>query len=137
VSWKRSGILLIHAGLIIMMLSELVTGLFAIEARMTIAEGETVNFVDVSRYVELALTDSSNPDFHDVVVVPASMLKKGGRIQNDDLPVDIDVVWYSDNSALIDEDKAPDARGRRSPPRLAPVSNSFPRPRRRGPGPAS
>src|ERR1700677_1709832 len=30
VSWKRSGILILHAGLILMMLGELVTGLFAI-----------------------------------------------------------------------------------------------------------
>src|SRR5262245_26420790 len=35
VNWKRSGILLIHAGLIVMMLSELFTGLFAVESRMT------------------------------------------------------------------------------------------------------
>jgi ResB-like family len=99
-TWRRSGILLIHAGLIIMMLSELVTGLFAVESRMTIAEGETVNFIDVQRQLELALTDPSNPKFDDVVVVPAWILKKGGRISTDDLPVDIEVVEYMDNSSL-------------------------------------
>src|SRR5438445_13176121 len=30
-TWKRSGILLIHAGLIVMMMSELITGLMAVE----------------------------------------------------------------------------------------------------------
>jgi cytochrome c biogenesis factor len=55
-SWKRSGILVLHAGMILMLLGELVTGLFAVEARMTIAEGETVNFADQSRAVELTVT---------------------------------------------------------------------------------
>ena len=36
ISWRRSGILLIHAGIVIMMLSELVTGLFAIEGNMRV-----------------------------------------------------------------------------------------------------
>lgn len=110
-TWKRSGILLIHSGIVIMMLSELVTGLFAVEARMTIAEGETVNFVDVSRDVELALTDPSDPKVDDVVVVPGSLLKKGGLIRNDDLPVDVEVLEYMENSVLVFEDKARDLDG--------------------------
>jgi len=94
-----------------------VTGAFAVEARMTIAEGETVNFVEVTREawdrapVELALTDSSDPAFEDVVVVPGALLRKGGRIQNDELPVDIEVLEYLDNSALVDAHDAPDAEG--------------------------
>src|SRR5262245_53916930 len=116
-SWKRSGILLIHSGLFIMMLSELVTGLFAVEANMTIVEGETVDFVDIKREafervpIELALTDSSDPGFDDVVVVPGSILRKGGRIQNDELPVDIEVREYWPNSGLVPEEKAPEAEG--------------------------
>ena len=42
VSWKRSGILMIHAGLIIMMMGELVAGLFQVEGTMHIQEGQTV-----------------------------------------------------------------------------------------------
>src|SRR5262249_61025404 len=47
-SWKRSGVLILHTGLIILMLGELVTGLFAVEARMTLAQGGTVSFVEIS-----------------------------------------------------------------------------------------
>src|SRR5713101_8684193 len=32
-TWKRSGILIIHAGIVLMMLGELATGLFAVEGR--------------------------------------------------------------------------------------------------------
>src|SRR5437867_807291 len=60
VSWKRSGILLIHGGVVAMMLGEVVTGLFAVESKMTVAIGETVDFVDVAGKVELAYIDSSD-----------------------------------------------------------------------------
>src|SRR5262249_30282671 len=44
VTWKRSGILILHAGLIVMMLGEFFTGVYAIEGRMTIMQGLTSNF---------------------------------------------------------------------------------------------
>src|SRR6476619_4084337 len=72
-SWQRSGILLIHAGLVIMMVSELVTGLFAVESRMTLAVGETSGFIDVVNKTELALIDPSDPDSDDEVVIPDSL----------------------------------------------------------------
>ena len=63
---KRSGIILLHAGVVVMMLGELVTGLFAVESRMTIALNETVGFTDVNSPPmfggsarELALIDSA------------------------------------------------------------------------------
>ncbi len=107
VSWKRSGILVLHAGLILMLLGELVTGLCAVEANMTIAVGETVNFVDVKHqpfYVdqksnfELALTDSSDPKEDDVIAVPGSRLQPGRLIQDAVLPADIRVDEYHKNS---------------------------------------
>src|SRR5437016_4723271 len=54
-TWKRSGILLIHAGIVLMMLGELITGLFALEGRMPIPENWTVNFVEDHRALELAV----------------------------------------------------------------------------------
>jgi ResB-like family len=101
VSWRRSGILLIHSGLVIMMLGELVTGLFAIEGRMSIADGETVNFVDVSNRFELALTDSSDAKTDRISVIPASMLTSGQTIRHPDLPVDVKVLEYMKNSDLV------------------------------------
>lgn len=99
-SWKRSGILLIHAGLIIMMVSELTTGLFAVEGQMAIDEGGSSNAVIENRHSELAIIDSSNPKADDVVVVPGSLLKKGGTISNDLLPFDVEVVRFLINSDL-------------------------------------
>src|SRR5262249_31315904 len=100
VSWKRSGILLIHAGLVIMMVSELVAGLFGVESRMTLAERETVKFVEVSGTPELAFVNSADPTKDEVVVVPVSLLKKGGVIRDDNLPFDVEVLRYEKNSDL-------------------------------------
>jgi hypothetical protein len=99
-SWKRSGILLIHGGLIVMMLSELFTGLFAVEARMVIPTGQSSNYVEDHRAVELAIIDKSDPDSDEVVVIPGSLLRKGGTISQEDLPFDVEVVQYMANSTM-------------------------------------
>jgi hypothetical protein len=99
-SWKRSGILLLHAGLIVMMLSEWITGHFAIEGHMTIEEGKSSNAVIHGGKTELAIVDRSNPKTDDVVVVPARLLGQDGVISNELLPFDIEVVRYMANSAL-------------------------------------
>jgi len=109
VSWKRSGILVLHAGVVVMMLGELVTGLFAVESRMTIALNETVGFTDVNSPPmfggsarELALIDSSEPGKDHVVVIPASKLKPGNTISDPQLPADVEVVEYLPNTSLVE-----------------------------------
>ena len=49
ISLKRTGIFLIHIGLIVLMMGELVTGIFAIEGNMSIATGQSTNYVDKTR----------------------------------------------------------------------------------------
>src|SRR5438132_2393244 len=109
VSWKRSGILVLHAGVVVMMLGELVTGLFAVESRMTIALGESVGLTDVSSppiwfggsSKELEFIDSSDADNDHVVVIPSSKLKPGETISDPLLPVDVEVVEFWPNSSLV------------------------------------
>jgi ResB-like family len=97
-SWRRSGILLIHGGLVVLLLSELVTGLCAIEARMSINEGESSDYAFRIHEVELAFVDKSASDTDAVVVVPQSKLQKPGTISDPLLPVDIEVVRYMKNA---------------------------------------
>jgi hypothetical protein len=99
-SWKRSGIILLHAGLIVMMLGEFFTGVFAIEGRMTIVEGFKSNFVDSDRHSELAIVDRSDPTVDKEVVIPGSRLKKGAVLSAPELPFDVEVVDYMMNSDL-------------------------------------
>jgi len=99
---KRAGIVLLHSGIGLMMLSELLVGLLAVETQMTIDEGETANFVQDIRTVELAVVDPSNPDSDDVVVVPKRYLtgQKSQVIKHAELPFDIEVVRFMENSVI-------------------------------------
>jgi hypothetical protein len=98
--WKRLGILTIHAGLIILMLSELVTGLWAVEGNMVIGEGTSSNFA-LQRALELIVaTPSEETQWEDVISVPASMLQKNTAVRDPRLPFDIEVVRYMVNSSL-------------------------------------
>jgi hypothetical protein len=99
-SWKRAGILLLHAGLIVLIVSEFVTGLFAVEGNMTIDEGGASNYVEHTHAYELAVVSPAGPDREDVVVVPWSALRRGGRIAHASLPFEIEVVRVMANSTL-------------------------------------
>lgn len=95
---KRGGVILLHLGLIVMMLSELVTGLYAVERTMTIAEGETTGFLEMSHANELAIIDRTNPKVDDVVVIPESILRRRGVVRNALLPFDVVVDRYFVNA---------------------------------------
>lgn len=102
VNWKRSGVLLIHSGMVMLMIGELITGQLAVESRMTLQIGETANFIDVSRRYELAFTSPIDDKTNEVVVVPDDVLidHKGKTISDSRLPVDIEVVDYWPNTSF-------------------------------------
>ncbi|MEN0110655.1 MAG: cytochrome c biogenesis protein ResB, partial [Planctomycetota bacterium] len=106
----RAGIVLLHAGIGLLMIGELVTDLTADEAQMRITEGETVNYAYDIRSVELAvITDDGGAER--VTVVPQAMLESSARsgepITHPDLPFDVRVVRFDVNSVL----REPSAEG--------------------------
>ena len=88
---RKAGIVLLHSGVIILMMSELSTSISAKETTMSIFEGQTINYVKDTRTVELAIVDGSDPVTDDVFVVPESLLRKGGTIHLEGLPFDLQV----------------------------------------------
>ena len=56
-AWRKLGIHLTHAGLIIMLAGGLFTDLFAVESHMRLANGETKNYSEDTRHDELAVID--------------------------------------------------------------------------------
>lgn len=114
-SWQRSGILLIHSGLVVMMLGELVTGLYAIEGRMAIREGESINYVEQFDKLEIAVVDPSGKTEEDVTVVPVKLLQRRGTVTHPDLPFDLELVQFMPNSneprKATAEDKNPATAG--------------------------
>ena len=102
-SWKRAGIITLHAGLILMLVGEFITGQFAVEGNMPIENQLTCNYVESRKKYELVFTNTTDPKQDVEVAVPASLLKKGGVIKHADLPFDIAVEKYFDNSSLYTE----------------------------------
>jgi len=70
---KRSGIVLLHLGVAILMISELVVGLYGHESLMMIVEGESTTFARDIREVELAIV-STDDGKDTVIAVPEERL---------------------------------------------------------------
>src|SRR5205807_415292 len=81
-NWKRAGVLILHTGLVIMMLSELITGMFAVEGMMSLPVRGSSNYLEEREKAELAIMLPVDTKTDDVVVVPGRLLHKGGLIHN-------------------------------------------------------
>jgi len=102
---RRAGVVLLHSGVALMMLSEILTAMSAHESQMAIPEGGTVNWTQDIRTNELAVTDRSGKDVDRVTVVPQSMLLanvgSSERIAHKDLPFTVQVLSWLPNSKLV------------------------------------
>jgi hypothetical protein len=108
-TWKKSGILILHSGLILLLLGQLFTSLFEEESQMRLNQGETKNYSESPYFDEVAIIDRSASDSDQVTTVPASMLQPGRAI---DLPGDglkLTVHAFYPNAALINPNQLPSA----------------------------
>src|ERR1051326_327897 len=99
-TWRKFGIHLTHAGLIIMLAGGLFTDLFAVESNMRLTNGDNKNYSEDSLRIELAVTDTSNPEYDQVTAIPEAVLRRGGTIEHKSLPFRIAVRHYYQNSRL-------------------------------------
>lgn len=101
---KRAGVVLLHAGIGLMMFGELLVGLTAVEGQLQMQEGETVNFVQDIRTVELAVVDHSNEKVDRVTVIPKGLLQHAAKpnslIDDPQLPFTVEVLEFQQNSQL-------------------------------------
>lgn len=99
-SWKKSGIFLVHFGLVLLLISELMTDLLAVESQMPVDEGGRNNYSQAFRENELVLIDRSHPDYDQVHSIPTALLKPGKRIDVADTTLSIQTLSYYPNAAL-------------------------------------
>lgn len=108
-SKKKLGIILLHFGVILLLIGQLLTGLYARETQMRMDEGQTLGYSEAPREVELAVIDSTDPNFDQVVAIPEEVLAHQGMIQNPTLPFTIKVREFMPNSRLATRSQVPQA----------------------------
>ena len=99
-AWRKLGIHLTHAGLIIMLAGGLFTDLFAVESHMRLAGGEAKNYSEDSQSAELAVIDTTAPEFDQVTAIPEAVLRDKKLIEHPSLPFQIVVRRFYQNSRV-------------------------------------
>ncbi len=99
-AWRKLGIHLTHAGLIIMLAGGLFTDLFAVESHMQLAGGDTKNYSEDARGMELAVIDVTDSDLDQVTAIPDTVLRHARTIDHGSLPFRIVVRNFYQNSRL-------------------------------------
>lgn len=99
-TWKKLGIQLAHAGVIVLLVGELVTGILQQDSSMRLEEGQTKSYAESFREHELAIIDRSNADFDEVVAIPETVLADQQSLQHPKLPFQVNVKAYYANATL-------------------------------------
>lgn len=97
-SRRKFGIFVAHAGLILLLVGQLVTQLFQVESYMRIEEGASRNYSESNRASELAIVDVSDPKTDMVVAVPQGVLAHKKEISHAQLPFKVKVDSFYENS---------------------------------------
>ena len=102
---RKAGIVLVHAGLILMLLGEYITGMGAEEGRMMIPEFGSSNVVVDPREVEIALVADAADGKQTNVVIPEAMIVSASEgdkpITDKSLPVSVRVDKWMPNSSPL------------------------------------
>lgn len=117
---EKTGIIITHAGVILLLVGQFATDLSQVESHMRLTEGEAKNYSENGRDSELAVIDRGNPEFDEVVAIPASRLAVEKELRHEKLPFTIRVKTFLPNSRLA---------------RRAPMVETGPPPATQGVGP--
>lgn len=100
---KKYGIIMIHLGIVLLLLGQLLTDLLSNESFMHIREGASKSYSESSRNFELAVIDTTEADTDKVVAIPASRLAQRSDVTHPELPFTIKIKTLYANSALSEE----------------------------------
>jgi len=98
---KKLGLFLIHAGLILLLLGQLLTDLLSTESSMRLAEGETAQYSEDFQKAELVLIDKSDPRNDRVYSIPDKRLARQTEFPLN--PLTLRVKQYWPNAGLFKE----------------------------------
>ena len=97
-SVKKIGIQLAHAGVILLLVGQLATDMFAHESQISFAQGQARSYSESANQYELAFTSATGPHSEQVVAFPAEWLASGNDLQDTNLPFTVRVKQFWKNS---------------------------------------
>lgn len=103
---RKIGILMIHLGVVLLLIGQLLTDLLSTESSMHLRIGETKNYSEADRSYELAVADTTDANADRVVTIPGRLLAGRGEVVVPGLPFTIRVKTYYPNSSLLEKPAA-------------------------------
>ena len=97
---KKSGIFLVHFGLILLLVSELLTDILSQESVMVVDEGGRSNYSQDFHKNELVLVDRGHPEFDRVHSIPSALLKPGSLVEMPGTELKIRTLHYYRNALI-------------------------------------
>lgn len=96
----RIGLWLVHFGLILLLLGQLLSDLLSQESILHLREGEAKNYSETEREAELAVIDVTDSDADRVVAIPQAVLATRQSVRLGSLPFTLRVRQFFANSAV-------------------------------------
>lgn len=105
-SWKKTGVLMIHCGVITLLIGELVSSMMQVDSNMAIDEGASMNYSEGRENCELAIIDHSHSTSTDrVYAFPQQMLRSNHDIRHEELPFTISINRFMINAVIQRRDE--------------------------------
>jgi hypothetical protein len=99
-AWRKTGIMLTHLGLIVLLIGELLSGLWQQDFHLRFNEGEAKNFAESFRQHELVLIDVTDAMYDEVIAIPEALVARKATVQHPKLPFRVASKTYYPNSSL-------------------------------------
>ncbi|HON06893.1 MAG TPA: cytochrome c biogenesis protein ResB [Verrucomicrobiota bacterium] len=97
---QKIGLLLTHFGILVLLVGQILIDHLHIESSIRLVEGESKNYSESYTRCELAFVKISDADSDTVVSIPESYLYKGNVIRHPQMPYEIRINEYYENSQI-------------------------------------
>lgn len=110
-TWKKFGIQLTHAGVILLLAGQLFTDLFSRESFLRFTEGESMSYSEAHRQSELVvrIPASDAPGKDQVIRFPEADVARKDKLQHANLPLEILVKEYGENADVFSQERLREA----------------------------
>ena len=100
---RKIGILLIHLGVVLLLVGQMLTDFLSRESNLHLRIGQTKNYSEADRAFELAVLDTTTKDSDKVVAIPCSLLIRRGEVSDPEMPFTVSVKTFYANSSLVQQ----------------------------------